>query len=108
MLKKVRAQQITLELPAEEAEAWVRAMIQTVYKDGDYNTVQTVDRTAALHRRFSEFAMQVETVQDPVTGQPLVISGAGLALAVSAFVKTWMLTDTPGSTLNAAGDIVLE
>ena len=52
--------------------------------------------------------MQVETVQDPVTGQPLVISGAGLALAVSAFVKTWILTDTPGSTLNAAGDIVLE
>ena len=108
MLKKVRAQQITLELPAEEAEVWVRAMIQTVYKDGDYNTVQTVDRTASLHRRFSEFAMQTETVQDPVTGQTLVVSGAGLALAVSAFVKTWILADTPGSSINAAGDIVLE
>lgn len=108
MLKKVRAQQITLELPTEEAEVWVRAIIQTVYKDGNYNTVQTVDRTASLHRRFSEFAMQLETLQDPVTGQALTISGAGLALVVSAFVKAWMLTDTPGSTLNAAGDIVLE
>ncbi len=108
MPKKVRAQQIVLDLPTEEAEVWIRAVVQTVFKDADYNTVQTVDRTASLHRRFSEFAMQVEAVQDPVTGQSLAISGAGLALAVSAFVKTWILADTPRSSLNAAGDIVLE
>lgn len=108
MPKKVRAQQIVLDLPTEEAEVWIRAIIQTVYKDADYTTVQTVDRTAALHRRFSEFAMQVETVQDPVTGQSLAISGAGIAVAVSAFVKAWILQDTPGATLNAQGDIILE
>ncbi len=108
MLKKVRAQQITLELPAEGAEVWVRAMIQTVIKDASYSTVQTIDRTAALHRRFSEFAMQVEPIQDPVTGQTMAISGAGLALAVSAFVKTWILADITGSTINAEGDIFLE
>lgn len=108
MLKKVRAQQIVLDLPTEQAEVWIRAVIQTVYKDADYATVQTVDRTAALHRRFSEFAMQMEIVQDPVTGQTLSISGAGIAMAVAAFVKTWILADTPGSVLNAEGDIVLE
>lgn len=108
MPKKVRAQQIVLDLPTEEAEVWIRAVIQTVFKDADYNTVQTVDRTAALHRRFSEFATQVETVQDPVIGQSLAISGAGIAMAVSAFVKTWILADTPGAVLNESGDIVLE
>lgn len=108
MPKKIRAQQITLELPTEGAEVWVRAMIQAVYKDADYQTVQTVDRTSALHRRFSEFVLQVETVSDPVTGQTTTLSGAGLALAVSAFVKAWILQDTPGATLNAADDIILE
>jgi hypothetical protein len=108
MLKKVRAQQITLELPTEGAEVWVRAVIQTVYKDAQYNTTQTVDRTSALHRRFSEFATQIETIQDPITGQSLTISGVGIALAVSAFVKTWMLTDIPGATLNTNDDITLE
>lgn len=108
MVKKIRAQQITLELPTEGAEVWVRAVVQAVYKDADYRTVQTVDRTSALNRRFSEFVLQVETVSDPVTGAQLTISGAGLALAVSAFVKAWILQDTPGATLNAADDIILE
>lgn len=108
MLKKIRAQQIILELPAEEAEVWIRATIQTVYKDADYKTTQTVDRTAALHRQFSEFATQIEVVQDPVTGNTVAISGAGVAMAVSAFVKAWILADTPGSVLNSAGDIILE
>lgn len=108
MLKKVRAQQIILELPTEEAEVWIRATIQSVYKDGDYKTVQTVDRTSALHRRFGEFATQLETVQDPVTGQTITLSGAGIAMAVSAFVKTWILADTPGAVLNESGDIILE
>jgi hypothetical protein len=108
MVKKIRAQQITLELPTEGAEVWVRAMIQTVYKDANYQTVQTVDRTNSLHRRFSEFALQTETVQDPVTGQTTTLSGAGLALAVSAFVKAWILEDTPGATLNAEDDIIQE
>ena len=108
MPKKIRAQQITLELPTEGAEVWVRAMIQTVYKDSNYQTIQTVDRTASLHRRFSEFALQSETVHDPVTGQTTTLSGAGLALAVSAFVKTWILEATPGSVLNAEDDIILE
>ena len=108
MPKKIRAQQITLELPTEGAEVWVRAMIQTVYKDANYQTIQTVDRTNSLHRRFSEFVLQTETVQDPVTGQSTTLSGAGLALAVSAFVKAWILEDTPGSVLNAEDDIIQE
>jgi len=106
MLKKIRSQQITLDLPTEDAEVWVRAVLQAVYKNDDYQTAQTVDRTASLHRRFSEFAMQTETVTDPYTQATYTISGAGLALAVSTFVKTWILTDLPNTTLNAEGDII--
>ena len=108
MLKKIRAQQVTLDLPSEDTEAGLRAVIQTVYKNSDYVTLQTVDRTAALHRRFAEFATQVETVSDPVTGSTTSVSGAGVALLVSAFVKTWILEDNPGATLNSLGDIILE
>jgi len=106
MLKKIRSQQITLDLPTEGAEVWVRAVLQTLYKDASLNTLQTVDRTDHLHRRFSEFVMQFETVQDPVTQQTVTVSGAGLALLVSAFVKTWILQDMPGTTLTPDGDIL--
>jgi len=34
------------------------------------------------------------------------VSGAGLALLVSAFVKTWILQDMPGTTLTPEGDIL--
>lgn len=106
MLKKIRTQQITLDLPIEDAEAWVRAVLQTLYKDGDMKTVQTVDRTFSLHRRFTEFVTQFETVQDPVTQQTITASGAGLSLLVSAFVKSWILHDLPQTTLTPDGDIL--
>ncbi len=106
MITKYRAQQVTLDLPTEESEVWIRCMIQKVIKNDDYQTVQTIDRVSDIHRRFSEFMLQTQTLQDPVTGDTLEISGAGLGLAVSAFVKRWMLEDILGTINNEHGDIV--
>ncbi len=108
MITKLRAQQITLDLPTENAEVWVRAVLQKVIKDGDYQTIQTVDRVSAVHRVFSEFAVNSLTLFDPVQGKELTISGAGLGIAVSEFVKQWMLADVPGTSINQHGDIIKE
>lgn len=104
--EKIRAQSVSIEVLTESCEPWVHCVLQKVFKDAEYKTVQTVDRTGGLHRLLSEFATEVREIQDPVTGQQLVISGAGLGLAVSEFVKQWILADVPGCTTNEYGDIV--
>lgn len=108
MTNKLRAQQIVLDLPTEDSEVWVRATIQTIVKDTSYQTIQTIDRTSSVHRRLSEFDTMTKTLTDQVTGDTFNISGVGLGVAISAFIKQWMLDDIPGTTENAHGDIIKE
>lgn len=105
---KLRAQHIAIDIPTETAEAWVSAVLQKVIKDDEYKTIQLVDRTDYLHRKFSEFALQMLPFTDPVTQQQITLSGAGLAVAISTFVKTWMLAGIHGTVENAHGDIIKE
>ena len=97
MITKLRASQITLDLPTENSDVWVRAVLQKVLKDDDYQTVQTVDRVGAVRRQFSDFAANSLTVFDPLQGANITLSGAALGMAVAEFVKQWMLADVPGS-----------
>lgn len=106
MITKLRAQQITLDLPTEGAEVWVRAVMQKVIKDANYATTQTVDRVGAVNRQFSEFAMSSMTIVDPVHVAEITISGAGLGIAVGEFVKQWMLADVAGTSINERGDVI--
>jgi hypothetical protein len=109
MIEKIRAQQVTIDLPTEEAEPWVRAIIQRVMKNPEtYQTVQTVDRVDAVHRRLSDFATMVQTFTDPVTGASVTLSGVGCGQAIIAFVKAWMLEDFFDYVENTHGDIVKE
>lgn len=106
MTTKLRASQVTLDLPTENSDVWVRAVLQKVIKDDDYQTVQTVDRVGAVHRQFSDFATSFLTVFDPLQGHDITLSGAALGMAVSEFVKQWMLADVPDASLNQHGDII--
>lgn len=108
MINKLRTQQITLELPTEAAEVWVRAVLQKVIKNDEYQTVQTVDRFGVVHRQFSDFAMNTMTVYDPVLGAEVTVSGAGLGNLITELVMQWILSDVPGAALNERGDIVKE
>lgn len=108
-IEKIRAQQVVIDLPTEEAEPWVRATIQRVIKDAaTYKTTQTVDRVEAVHRQLSDFATMTQTFTDPVTQQAVTLSGVGCGQAIIAFVKAWMLEDFPEFHENAYGDIVKE
>ena len=106
-IEKTRAMRIEIDLPLEGAMPWVRAVLQTVFKDADYRTTQVVDRTGHVHRSLGEFAGQMQTITDPITGQQVTLSGAGAAAMISAFVSSWILTDM-GGVVNDQGDIVKE
>lgn len=107
MLKKLRAQKIEIDLPAEESEAWLNTTLQNIIKDGDYNTVQRIDRVGFTHRSLSSVATEMHTLVDPVTQQEYSISGAGVAQAIKTFVVAWMQQDH-GGTVNEHGDLITE
>jgi hypothetical protein len=104
-MNKIRSQQITIDLPTETAEVWVRAALQRCVKDDDYKTVQTVDRVGFVHRAASEIIMQMVTFTDPVSLQEHTISGAGAYTLIRDMVSAWIIADR-GGALNEHQDII--
>lgn len=102
---KIRSQQITIDLPTEEAEVWVRATLQKCIKDEDYKTIQTMDRVGYTHRSLSNFIMQMTTIIDPVTQQTHTLSGAGIATIISQLICQWIVEDR-GGVINDKGDVI--
>ena len=107
MPKKLRAQQIRIDLPTEEAAVWVHVVIQSVFKDLGYTTTQTIDRVGYVNRSIDQFAAQITQVVDPVTGDTISISGAGVAQAIKNIVTTWIQQEK-GGNINHLGDLILE
>jgi len=104
--KKLRAQRMTLDMPREGLPVWTNVTLQVVIKDADYQTVQVIDRVRSISRQFDQFAQHTVTITDPITGQTVTLSGAGVGLAISEFVKGWMVQDIPHTAINAVGDVV--
>jgi hypothetical protein len=105
-MKKIRSQQIIIDLPTEDAEVWVRATLQRCIKDdATYATVQTIDRVGFVHRAASEIIMQMTTITDPVTGQSHTISGAGAYMLIRDMVSAWIIADR-GGAINEHADII--
>jgi len=104
--KKFRAQRMTLDMPREGLPVWTNITVQVVFKDADYQTVQIIDRVLNITRQFEQFAQHTVTITDPITGQTVTLSGAGVGLAISEFVIGWMVQDIPHTAINAVGDVV--
>ncbi len=107
MIEKIRAQQITIDLPTEEGEAWVHIVVQKVFKDeATYESVQVVDRAGHVYNSISQFATDIHTVTDPVLGQNVTISGAGISELIRSFAHDWFSRKYDGQT-NNQGDFIL-
>ena len=81
-------------------------MIQKVIKNDAYKTIQVVDRVDYIHNSLTNFATQIHTIQDPVLGNDITISGAGIALVIRAFAHDWIGNSYDGAT-NEHGDFIL-
>jgi hypothetical protein len=106
--RKLRAQKITLDMPREGQPVWADIVIQVCVKDDDYETIQVIDRRYKINRTFDDFAGSLVTFTDPVTGQQITLSGAGVGQGISELVRGWMLDELPGAVVNDRGDIVQE
>jgi len=105
-MRKIRASQIVIDMPTEDAPVWVWATWQRCIKDADYRTTQTVDGVLNTNASLSSFAMQIESVVDPVTGQTVTASGAAVAMLIKQLALTWALPRYPGSYVNDQGDLI--
>lgn len=104
-MNKIRSQQITIDLPVENAMPWVRATLQKCVKDENYDTIQTTDRVGFVHRSLADFAAQMTTITDPVTGQTHTISGIGVSLLIGDMVSAWIVEDR-GGHVNEQQDVI--
>jgi len=108
MIKKLRAQNIAIDLPTEEGPVWVRAIVQTVYKtEQDYRTVQVIDRTSFTFRNIENIALERVMVEDPVLGREVEMSGAGCAVMIRKLITRWIAEDS-GGVVNELGDIIIK
>jgi len=105
-MKKLRAQQIVIDLPTETAPVWVWVAWQRCIKDADYKTTQTVDQVVNTNASLSSFATKIESITDPVTGQTVTASGAAVAMLIKQFAQSWVMPQFPGSYVNERGDII--
>ena len=108
MIKKLRSQQIVMELPKEDSDVFIRATLQQVIKDDDYKTVQLIDRVDAVHRELSQIMGMVVTFPDPATGQMLSLPVVTIGAAITATIVNFILEDHPEYHLNDRGDIIKE
>lgn len=106
-MKKLRSQKVVIDLPTEEAVPWVQATLQTVIKSEDGSTRQVIDRTGFCNRSLNDFAGQIVSIVDPVTGGKVTVSGAGLATLVRDFILVWIQQDY-GGTVQPNGDLIVE
>lgn len=108
MIHKLRTMQITMELPTEASDVWLRAALQKVIKNNDYQTVQTIDAVDAINRQLSEILTEEITVTDPFTGIVHTLNCATLSIAITEIVKRWILFENPDYHENDQGDLIKE
>lgn len=93
-MPRLRAQKVAIDIPRSQSEPWIAVTVQKI--DGSH----VIDRFDETHRQLSKVASEMITITDPVTGQPVTISVAGMAAAVKAGVYAWMIEDHGGEMID--------
>ena len=102
---KVRSSQITIEVPKEGAEPWIRVVVQRVEKNGDI--VNTVDRWDSFNKRLSDVATQQYPIPASVNCESGVFSFVDVAQAITTVVVMW-LAEKYNGTIQPNGDVIIE
>lgn len=99
MKEAIRTSKIEIDTAVRDGPQWISATIQTLELDASNNVTSTRLRDRRLYRKTDQVAAELVTFIDPVTGQQITMSVAGIAAAIKAKMVNWMETDN-----NAAYD----
>lgn len=106
MKEAIRVGRIEIDTVDIGGPQWITANIQRLELDAANNITSTRTRDKKLYRKVTDVAMETVTINDPVTGQPVTISVAGIGTAIKTAMITWMMEDNP-STYDPDADLVI-
>jgi len=95
MKTAIRTGHIEIDTVKLHGPKWISASLQTLEIDPDGNVLSERMRDKKLYRKVTDVAMQTVTTTDPVTGQAVTVSVAGLGALVKAAMISWMLDGSP-------------
>ena len=98
---KVRASQVLIEMPKENAEPWLHITVQRIQRDG--NIVNTQDRWDTFSHRLSDIAM-MPTVN--LIGEGNIVVGQ-VAQQLTASILG-ILVARYGGEITADGELIIE
>lgn len=103
---KIRSSQITIEVPKEGAEPWIRVVVQRVEKNGDI--VNTVDRWDSFNKRMSDLAGEMYPMPPTVDCESGVFSFLDVGQAITTVVVMWLAERYNGTIDPVTGDVIIE
>ena len=109
MRKILRTQQLYIDLPTPGSEPWLNIIVQYVEMNDELTkALNVVDRWGQVNAQVSAMAMNAYPNADPVPVPAGMISGAGIAQALTV-AAIELIVDKYGGTFDpASGFIVLE
>jgi hypothetical protein len=102
---KVRSQQITIEVPKEGAEPWVRIVVQRVERNGDI--VNTVDRWDSFNKRLSDVVAEQFPIPESINCETGTFTFVDVASAITTVVIVWLAQRYNGM-IQPNGDVIIE
>jgi len=108
MIKILRTQQLYIDLPTPGSEPWLNIIVQYVEMDNDYKPINVVDRWGQVNARVATMAMNAYPNADPVPVPDGMISGAGIAQALTMAAIELIVSKYGGTFDPATGYIILE
>lgn len=102
IIKAIRAQRVDIDIQKPTSVQWVTVDTHLVEYDELGKITSLGDRDGKIHRRVDVVATEIQSFTDPVTGQRIDISVAGIGIAISQAVTRWIIENNPGSTYDPA------
>lgn len=107
MRTAIRTEVIEIDLIDPDGFTWVTASIQKTELDEDDNIKSISGREDKLYRRIDRVATEMIVATDPVTGQQITVSVAGLGALITTTMVKWMLEDNPKAFYETESNLVI-
>lgn len=108
MHKVLRTQQLFIDLPTPGSAPWLNIIVQYVEMSDDFKPLNVVDRWGTVNVQVSTIIMNVYPNADPVPVPAGMISGAGIAQALTMAAISLITAKYGGTFDPATGYIILE
>ena len=94
---RIRSPRMVIDTPSTGSSPWVSLMTQKVIENDQGEVIQVIDRTGQIYRNIPKIATQMFTAYDPVTGQELQVSMAGIGSLITSAAATFLAEDHNGT-----------